>query len=286
MKRFEGRVAVVTGGASGIGRGMTQAFAAERMRVVVADIEEPALASATAALRAGGADAIGVRCDVTSPKSVAELAERALAQYGAVHVVCNNAGVAGAGSAPSSWAAPLEDWKWLIDVNLWGVIHGVRSFMPILAQQEEAHVVNTASMAGLIPGGGIYGITKHAVVALSESLYRECQMLAPRVGVSVLCPGWVNTRIMESERNRPEGPRPTPDAAFAAQRDAMLKMVDGLIKGGLDPRRVGEMVVAAMRSGRFYVLTHPWQHMVRERMEAILADGTPPQVLPLSDDGR
>jgi NAD(P)-dependent dehydrogenase (short-subunit alcohol dehydrogenase family) len=243
------------------------------------------LASAAAALKAGGADAIGVRCDVTDPKSVAALAERALSQFGAVHVVCNNAGVAGAGSAPSSWAAPLEDWKWVIDVNLWGVIHGVRSFMPILAQQDEAHVVNTASMAGLVPGGGIYGVTKHAVVALSESLYRECQLLAPRVGVSVLCPGWVNTRIMESERNRPEGPRPTPDAAFAAQRDAMLKLVDGLIKGGLDPRRVGEIVVAAMRSGRFYVLTHPWQHMVRERMEAILADGPPAEVSPPPGEG-
>jgi NAD(P)-dependent dehydrogenase (short-subunit alcohol dehydrogenase family) len=284
MKQLSGRVAVITGGASGIGRGMAEAFAAERMKLVLADVEEAALASTVAELKTGGADAIGVRCDVTSPQSVAALAERALAQHGAVHVVCNNAGVAG-GAPASLWDAPLDDWKWVLDVNLWGVIHGMRSFMPILAQQDEGHVVNTASLAGMIPGGGIYGVSKHACVALSEGLYRECRLRAPRVGVSVLCPGWVNTRIMDSERNRPEGPRPDP-GALAAQYAAMRQVVEGLIKSGLPPRRVGEIVVEAIRADRFYVFTHPhWNPMIRARFEAILADGPPPEVAPPPGEG-
>lgn len=278
MKELAGRVAVVTGGASGIGRGMAEALAARGAKLVLADIEDAALAPTVAELRAGGADVIGVRCDVTSPQSVGELAERALAQYGAVHVVCNNAGVAGAANMGALWELPLADWEWVLGVNTWGVIHGMRAFMPILVQQPEAHVVNTASLAGTIVSGGIYGVSKHACVAISEALYRECQLRAPHVGVSVLCPGWVNTRILESERNRPEAPRSAPTAAtpsseFGAQRE----IVAGLLKAGLAPRRVGEIVADAILANRFYVFTHPhWSYMMKARFDAILSDQPPP----------
>ncbi|HEY8119735.1 MAG TPA: SDR family NAD(P)-dependent oxidoreductase [Myxococcota bacterium] len=281
MQNLSGRVAVITGGASGIGRGMAEAFAAQGMKLVLADIEDAALAPAVAALRGGGAEVIGVRCDVTSPQSVADLAERTLAQYGAVHVVCNNAGVAGASNVGALWELPLADWEWVLGVNTWGVIHGVRAFMPILAQQPEAHVVNTASLAGTMVSGGIYGVSKHACVAISEALYRECQLRAPRVGVSVLCPGWVNTRILESERNRPEAPRPAPTAPPSSEFGAAREVIAGLIKSGLPPRRVGEIVVEGIRANRFYVFTHPhWNYMMKARFDAILNDQPPPVVAP------
>jgi NAD(P)-dependent dehydrogenase (short-subunit alcohol dehydrogenase family) len=277
MKQLAGRVAVVTGGASGIGRGMAEEFAAQGMKLVIADIEDSALAPAVAALRAGGAEVIGVRCDVTSPQSVADLAERALAQYGAVHVVCNNAGVAGAANMGALWELPLADWEWVLGVNTWGVIHGMRAFMPILAQQPEAHVVNTASLAGTMVSGGIYGVSKHACVAISEALYRECQLRAPHVGVSVLCPGWVNTRILESERNRPETPRPTPAATPSSEFGAARDAVAALLKAGLAPRRVGEIVTEAILANRFYIFTHPhWSYMMKARFDAILNDQAPP----------
>ena len=279
MKQLSGRVAVITGGASGIGKGMAEAFAARGMKLVIADIEDSALAPAVAGLKAGGAEVIGVRCDVTNPKSVDDLAQRALTQYGAVHVVCNNAGVAGAANMGALWELPLADWEWVLGVNTWGVIHGMRAFMPILAQQPEAHVVNTASLAGTMASGGIYGVSKHACVAISEALYRECQLRAPNVGVSVLCPGWVNTRILESERNRPETPRPAPTAAPSSEFGAAREAVAALLKAGLDPRRVGEIVADAMLSGTFYVYTHPhWNYMMKARFDAVLA-GTPPPVV-------
>jgi len=277
MKHLAGRVAVVTGGASGIGRGMAEEFAAQGMKLVIADIEDSALAPAVAALRAGGAEVIGVRCDVTSPQSVADLAERALAQYGAVHVLCNNAGVAGAANMGALWELPLADWEWVLGVNTWAVIHGVRAFMPILVQQPEAHVVNTASLAGTLVSGGIYGVSKHACVAISEALYRECQLRAPHVGVSVLCPGWVNTRILESERNRPETPRSTPAATPSSEFGAARDAVAALLKAGLAPRRVGEIVSEAMLANRFYIFTHPhWNYMMKARFDAILNDQPPP----------
>ncbi len=278
MKEIEGRVAVVTGGASGIGRGMAQAFLDSGMKVVIADVEEAALASTQSELAAQG-DVVGIRCDVSKASEVDALARQAVEAFGAVHVLCNNAGVAG--SAPGGiWEAPLDEWDWVMGVNVMGVVHGIRSFVPILLDQGEGgHVVNTASMAGLIPGGGIYGVTKHAVVALSESLWSQLAMRDPSVRASVLCPGWVNTRIIESERNRPETPRPDPGPA-APQMEAMRKVVEGLVQSGLDPREVGQIVVEAILDERFYILTHPWQDMVEHRVQNILQDrdpvGSPP----------
>ena len=278
MKQLESRVAFVTGGASGIGRGMAGRFAAAGMKVVIADIEEKPRDLAVAELEASGADVVGVECDVARPDSLEKAAQSALDAFGAVHVVCNNAGVAGAAGARGrpSWEQPLADWEWVIGVNLWGVIHGVRALMPILLEQEEGHVVNTASLAGLAQGGGVYGITKHGVVAYSESLFSELQMRQANVGVSVLCPGWVNTRILESERNRPEVPR-DPEQPAAPQAEAMRAMVTNMIKNGLDPAVVGDMVVDAIKSGQLYIHTHPEMTIpaVRTRMENILESRNP-----------
>jgi NAD(P)-dependent dehydrogenase (short-subunit alcohol dehydrogenase family) len=283
MKQLEGRVAVVTGGASGIGRGMAEAFAARGMKLVLADVERPALDKAVEEMRAGGADVLGVECDVSLQESVDHAARAALDAFGAVHVLCNNAGVAGVG-AGATWEASLDDWSWVMGVNLWGVVHGIRSFVSILLEQPEGgHIVNTASMAGLIQGGGIYGVTKHAVVALSESLWGELAARGAKVGVSVLCPGWVNTRIMESERNRPEAPREDPGDA-APQLEARRQLVEGLLKSGLEPRRVGDIVVDAIRAERFYVLTHPWKNMIERRMQNILQDRDPLGVPPEGED--
>ena len=283
MKDLENRVAVVTGGASGIGLGMARAFAAEGMRVVVADIESDARDAAVGQLTDAGAEAIGIPCDVGDEDAVRALRDETLARFGAVHVLCNNAGVAGGAPGPL-WAAPQDDWDWVMGVNVQGVIHGIRHFVPVLLEQGEGgHVVNTASMAGLIQGGGIYGVSKQACVALSEGLWRDLQAVDPRVGVSVLCPGWVRTRIMESERNRPEAPRSPEDLPDEVR--VMRDLVAGLIERGLDPLEVGRQVVAAIREGRFYILTHPgWNNMIRHRFECILEGRPPTPVAP--EDGE
>jgi NAD(P)-dependent dehydrogenase (short-subunit alcohol dehydrogenase family) len=283
MDDLAGRVAVVTGGASGIGLGMARAFAGEGMKVVLADVEEAALEQAAKDLAGEGADAIGVRCDVSSPESVDALRDRTLSQFGAVHVVCNNAGVGGS-FAGALWETPLEEWNWVMGVNVMGVVHGLRSFVPVMLEQgQPGHVVNTASMAGLIHGAGIYGVSKHAVVAISEGLFSQLRGGGHPIGVSVLCPGWVNTRIMESERNRPETPRPAPGER-AAEYEALRKIMEGLVKQGLDPLEVGRIVTSAIREERFYVLTHPsWANMIRNRMDTILEGRDPLPVAPADE---
>lgn len=270
MKDLRGRVGVVTGGASGIGFALAERFAAEGMGVVIADVEEAALEEAAGKLRATGADVLEVVTDVRDADQVEALAERTMARFGSVHIVCNNAGVAG-GAGGQVWEVPLQDWEWTLGVNLWGVIHGVRTFVPRLVAQGEGHVVNTASMAGLITGGlGPYGVSKFGVVALSESLFLGLQATAPAVGVSVLCPGWVNTRIADSERNRPADlvvERADPLAEKA--RKGLMRVLES----GLAPSEVADKVVAAIRENRFYVLPHDdedWLAQVRERMTDIL----------------
>jgi NAD(P)-dependent dehydrogenase (short-subunit alcohol dehydrogenase family) len=273
MREFEGRVAVVTGGASGIGRALAERFAREGMKVVVADVEEEALSAAVREMRQAEHQVTGVLTDVSRPESVEELARRALEAYGKVHIVCNNAGVAG-GSGGPVWEQTLKDWQWLTGVNLWGVVHGVRTFLPIMLRQgEEGHVVNTASVAGLVPGSGIYGVTKHGVVALSEALYSQLKQAEAKVGVSVLCPGFVRTRIHEAARNRPrelqnEGAAPADPAlrAFGAQR----------ILSGSPPEMVAEKVFQAVREERFWVLPHDdFDEVIRARMESILSRANP-----------
>ena len=275
MKEFRDRVAVVTGAASGIGRALADRFAAEGMKVVLADVEEDALRLAEAELREKSVDVLAVRTDVSKPEEIQKLAQQTLDAFGAVHIVCNNAGVAGAWG--QAWTNTLDDWNWIMGVNLWGVIHGVRTFLPIMLEQgEEGHVVNTASLAGLMPGRGIYGVTKQAVVALSESLYNDLKVMEAKIGVSVLCPGWVDTNISDAGRNRPAGLARTGDVIPEAQREQMETMVRNLLKTGLQPSAVANQVLEAIQEDRLYIITHPeMDFLIKERFDSILSRTNP-----------
>jgi NAD(P)-dependent dehydrogenase (short-subunit alcohol dehydrogenase family) len=252
VEDLQGKVAVITGGASGIGRAVAQRAAAEGMKIVLGDIEDGPLTQAVDDLGAAGAEAIGVRTDVADRASVEALRDRALDRFGAVHLVHNNAGI---GLGGPIWEVTEEDWRWILGVNLWGVIHGVATFTPLLIEQGEGHIVNTASVAGLIvaPFLGPYNATKQAVVAISETLFKDLQTLAAPVGVSVLCPGFVQTRIAESGRNRPDW-APDRDTMGAAE---VQGVVQNLVDGGIAPATVADRVIDAVRTNTFYILTHP-----------------------------
>ena len=252
MKTFRGRVAVVTGAASGIGLALAERFAAEGMKVVMADIEAPALEAAAAGLRRAGATVLPVRVDVSRPEDVERLARETYEAHGAAHVLCNNAGVAVLGAAHEH---TLADWQWVINVNLWGVIHGVRAFLPrMLAGGSEGHIVNTASMAGLTtaPFMSVYDVTKHGVVALSESMYKELQVSGAPIGVSVVCPGLIDTNIMRSSRNRPETLAEAGKTGPMAE--AFGQALADRLTGGYPPSEVAEQVVEGIREGRFYIV--------------------------------
>jgi NAD(P)-dependent dehydrogenase (short-subunit alcohol dehydrogenase family) len=242
---FDGKVAVVTGGGSGIGRALALAFAREGARVVLADVDRAAMTAVAKEVRALKAKALTVRTDVTRLASVQALADRAWKAFGGVDVLCNNAGVAAWGGLER---ATHRDWQWVLGVNLWGVIHGIEAFVPrMIAEGRRGHVVNTASMAGLIAsqGLGVYNTSKYAVVGLSETLAKD---LRPHgIGVSVLCPMGVETRIRESERNRPPALRNEGGTETAAVE---------LIGRYLAPEAVAQMVLAAIRRGELYVITH------------------------------
>ncbi len=255
MREFRGRVAVVTGAASGIGLATAERLAQEGMRLVLADVEEAALRKAADAFVARGSEVLAVPTDVTKPASVDALAQRAWERFGAVHVVFNNAGVEVTGAL---WESPLEDLRWVVDVNLWGVIHGIRSFVPrMLEQKSEGHVISTASMAGLTsaPFLDIYCVTKHAVVTMMESLYKELVILGSPLRASVVCPGLIKTRIMESARNRPgderrDPPRPAA-AAGAAMMEAALRQG---VETGWSPAVVAQAIFEGIQGERFYVI--------------------------------
>jgi len=274
MQDLRTKVAVVTGAASGIGRALAGAFAAEGMRLVLADVEASALERAAVALRDAGAEVRAVVTDVAVAAEVERLADQAWAAYGAVDVVCNNAGIAVSGL---SWEQSVADWEWILGVNLWGVIHGIRSFVPrMLAQGTDGHVVNTASVAGLTsnPFMSAYNVTKHGVVTLSETLEKELRMTNSKLHVSVLCPGFVRTGIADSDRNRPAALRAAEPAARRAPE--LEGIVRKAIETGLDPVEVARQVVDAIRGERFYVVTH--QELVpaiRSRCDEVVGQRNP-----------
>jgi len=278
-----GKVAVVTGGASGIGKGIATQLVAEGARVIIADIERDALAATAAEIGA----ALAVHVDVSDPASVDALARQAIETFGAVHVVCNNAGI---GPLAPVADLTLDDWRWMIGVNLWGVIHGVHTFLPVLKENRDGgHIVNTASMAGLVAGPrlGAYAAAKYGVVGLTEVLAAELAADNSRVGVSVLCPGTVHTNIGHSSRNRPADlPDTCEHSNFAATstaispgerkirafgfKDIDIELEDNPRYRWIDPVDAGAVVVRAIKRGDLYALTHPdWYPMVAARHEAI-----------------
>ena len=268
MQEFVGKTAVVTGAASGIGQALCTRFAALGMNLVMADIEADALA---AAAREISADVLAVETDVAVAESVEHLADRSFAQFGAVHVLCNNAGVFSGGSL---WDAPLADYQWLMNVNVWGVIHGIHSFVPRMIEHgEPAHVVNTSSMAGLtsLPFAGIYHMTKHAVIGLSECLYHELRVANTQVHASVLCPELIATRIHRSERNRPTdlmGREPAGEGAVT--RDLVNQAISKGVESGIPPARIAERVVEAIRAERFYILAEDeWRDTCNARLDDV-----------------
>ncbi len=276
MAHLEGKVAVVTGAASGIGRALAERFARERMKVVLADIEEGPLAVARDALAKGGAEVIAVRTDVSRGEEVEALAQRTFEAFGTAHVVCNNAGVGVGGSA---WQIDPADWNWILGVNLWGVVHGIRAFVPRMVEQEEGHVVNTASIAGLTsaPGMSAYSATKHAVIAVSECLHHDLAVATGgKVRVSVVCPGWVRTNIADSERNRPPSLYPRASRAPSPRDRRIRESMKATIAAGIAPEDVAESVLRAIIENRFWVLTHPKTlEAVELRMRGILEGRAP-----------
>lgn len=255
MEELNGKVAVITGGGSGIGRALAHAFAAQGMKVVLADVNEVSMRAVEAELAEGGTEVLPVVCDTSLEAEVHALAQATLDRFGAAHVLCNNAGVAG---KTDPWSGPMSSWEWVVGINLYGVVHGIRAFLPIMQDQGEGHIVNTASMAGLValPGAAAYNATKTAVVALTEGLFLEMRGLGSPVGVSVLCPGFVKTDLVTSQQWQPRlGPEPT--GAVNSIGQLIQTMLEDGVENGVDPAGIAEQVVDAIRTDRFWILTHP-----------------------------
>lgn len=270
MQDFAGKVAVITGAASGIGRAIAEQCVALGVKTVLADVEQAALDQAGSDLQARGGTVLCVRTDVSKRADVEALADQAYDAFGQVHLLFNNAGIGAGGVA---WEATWNDWEWAIGVNLWGVINGIKVFLPrMIAQQTECHVVNTSSGAGLIAGAGSapYVTTKHAVVALSENLYLGLAQRKSPIKVSVLCPGTTRTNIAFCDRNRPVDLR-NPAQPMTPEREAGLAALKSILEKSTPSEKVAEDVFNAIRKEQFYVLTDPrWMEMIQMRVERLL----------------
>ena len=272
MKEFEDRIAVVTGGASGIGLGMCRSFARRGMKLVIGDLDKAALASAINEFQQDGVEVVGDICDVSKLEAVESLAEKALDAFGAVHILCNNAGV---GIPTSARSLKLDDWKWILDVDLWGPIYGVKVFLPIIEAQGEGHINSTSSMAGLISSQmmGAYNVAKHGVVALMAALERELRARKSPVTASVLCPGPINTNISRhSVEFRPGREKPKSDGETAGK---MASNIQSALEQGMNPDEVGELVAEAIAADKFWILTHPrWAKSAQKQLTALMEDQT------------
>jgi NAD(P)-dependent dehydrogenase (short-subunit alcohol dehydrogenase family) len=274
MELVPGKIAVVTGAGSGIGLALAERFAASGMHVVLADVDEAALEVAAGQVAARGVETLAVPTDVSDEAAVAALAAATVKRFGTAHVVCNNAGVA---SRSDPWFGPLSAWTWVVGVNLWGVIHGIRAFLPILLAQGEGHFVNTASAAGLMPGiGPIYDATKHAVVAVTEDLYSTLGAIGAPIGVSVLCPGWVRTQIMAADRNWPEALGQRPPDAFGS--DLVARHVARAIAEGTTPAAIADQVAGAISARRYWILPGGGFLEAASRRWASIAEGRDPEL--------
>ncbi len=277
MDLTAGQVGVVTGAGSGIGLALADRLARAGLHLVLADVQEEALAAAATELETLGVDVLTVPTDVSREADVQALAEQTLARFGAVHVVCNNAGVA---ALADPWFGPLSAWHWVMGVNFWGVVHGCRAYLPHLVGG--GHIVNTASIAGLMPGfGPSYDASKHAVVAMSEDLHQTVRVTGLPIGVSVLCPGWVRTRIVDADRNWPDelGDKPEIDPSAAVFETHVRRAIDE----GSTPASVADAVIDAIAGDRFWVLPHQdFLDLVENRWETVLerSDPIPPEHVP------
>jgi short-subunit dehydrogenase len=272
MKAFKNRTAVITGAANGIGHGIAARCVKEGMKVVLADINKEALKKTEEELKTKGAETLAVLTDVSKAENIESLAKKTLDFFGAVNLLFNNAGVSVAASTSIS-ENTLADWKWIMGVNLWGVIHCVRIFTPIMVQQGTVgHIVNTSSIAGLMstPGMGVYHVTKHGIMTLSETLYHELRLKKSKIGVSVLCPGHIRTQILEAERTRPIELRNPPN--YKTDNRQYQK----IIEEGMLPKQVADYVFNAIKENKFYIFTHPeFKKGMQIRMEDILQERNP-----------
>jgi len=289
MKHFEGKTAVVTGAASGIGFGLAQRFAEENMQVVMADLEQTALEEAVEKLEKQQHRVVGIPADVLIQESVNELYSKSRETFGNIHVLCNNAGIAASSGNKPIWEVERTDWQWTLGVNFYGVLYGIQAFLPHMIEHgEDGHVVTTASLAGLIRGAGPYGVSKHAVRALAETLNSDLVARGAKIRSSVLCPGFVNTNIGKSERNRPSN---------LTQLQAPLEDIENspimaLLRNGKEPSEIADIVIEAIRDDLFYILPHPaWDDTLKTYFEEILSrealnSPSVPAFLTPRDDGE
>ena len=272
MKEFVGKSAVITGAASGIGYALAEKFAEEKMNVVLADIEQEALDAAVNKISDFGVEAIGIQLDVMDKQAVNHLAEESIKAFGNIHVLCNNAGVASTVVADGIWDLDDSDWEWVLGVNFYGTLYGIQSFVPhMINHKEEGHIINTISLAGILPGEAIYGVSKHAALALSESLWQGLKKKKSKIGASVLCPGFVATNIIESDRNRPNHLAAKNKANFL-----LKKLVATVLKRGKEPNEIANVTLQAIQDNQFYILPHTnYDDMIKERYSRILARTEP-----------
>jgi NAD(P)-dependent dehydrogenase (short-subunit alcohol dehydrogenase family) len=271
MQEFAGKTAVVTGAGSGMGKAFALRWAAEGMNVVIGDIQQDALDATAQEIKDAGVSVVAVRTDVSKLADIEALADAAEAAFGPVHLVNNNAGVEGYLDGPI-WAATARDWEWTVGVNFWSVVYGVRTFVPrMLAHGQEAHVVNTCSMTSVVQAANMYGITKHAVIALSEVLWNDLRKAGANIGVTALCPGTIATNLFHGSRNRPTGL--TDDGGnISADGEQLRERMHAVLAAGMAPAEVASRLVTAIRGGGLYLLTdHEWDDQVIARHEAIIA---------------